>query len=450
MHSLRGRLFATLLSLFVFAWAGIALYVYVQVTQARSGFLDHDLEEQANLVLLSMPGDISHLSGGSYLSLKSGASARIEKLDRSTQVWSTARRELLLRTAGTFLPPLKPDFMDGFDTVQLAGEEWRVYAISDSRNEVQVQVGMPRIGLIEELRDWLFFTLVASVLALTVVGVALWLVVGWSLKPVVILQSAITSRDAHDLTPLPDIRLPDEVRPLLDSFNRLLARLEQTLNAERRFLTDAAHELRTPLAVLLTHAQVAQRARTIEEARPPLEQLVRGAERGARLSQQLLDSARLASQVNQYVAVELGSIVDVVTRDFETMAAQKHQSITLDIGSGLIRGNVDELGILVRNLLDNAFRYAGQGCHIAVRCVREMQGVRFEVLDDGPGVPAEDRERIFDRFYRGTGNAERGSGVGLALVARIAQSHQATITTGPGLRGRGFGITIVFPAIEES
>jgi signal transduction histidine kinase len=449
MRSLRGRLFATLLGLFVCSWAVFGIYWYMQFAKARSSLLDDSLDESANTVLLSLPSDISRVSGSSNLSLKSGVSTRLAKLGRSTQVWSKARREIVMRTVGTSSMPLKPDFTDGFGTVHLAGEAWRVYAISDALNEVQVQVGKPMNELSGELRDWLYYALGASLLAVTVVGVALWLVLRWSLKPVVTIQSAITSRSAHDLTPLPDTGLPDEVRPLVDSFNRLLGRVEHTLNTERRFLTEAAHELRTPLAVLLTHAQVAQRARTIEEARPTLEQIVRGAERGARLSQQLLDSARLERQMTEYVAVELASIVDVVTRDFETMAAQKLQSITLAVESGLVRGNVDELGILVRNLLDNAFRYAGPGCRIAVRCAREAQVVRFEVLDDGPGVPEADRERIFDRFYRRPGHSERGSGVGLALVARIAQTHHATITTGDGLDGLGFGVAVSFPAFEQ-
>ncbi len=200
--------------------------------------------------------------------------------------------------------------------------------------------------------------------------------------------------------------------------------------------------------MLLTQAQVAHRARTIEEARPALEKLVLGAERGSHLSQQLLDSARLERHVTDHKVVELAGIVDVMTRDVEMTAAQKSQSITLDTESGLIRGNMDELGILVRNLLDNALRYAGPGRRIAVRCARETRVVRFEVLDDGPGVPEAERERIFDRFYRGAGNSERGSGVGLALVARIAKSHQATITTGCGLDGLGFWNRGVFPALS--
>jgi two-component system, OmpR family, sensor histidine kinase QseC len=450
MHSLRGRLFATLLGLFACAWAALGIYVYTQFAHARSGWMDSGLDQVASAVVLSMPRDIGQLSGISNLSLKSGVPASLETMDQSVQVWSKMRREIVLRSAGSSSMPLKPDFIDGFATVRLDGEEWRVYAISDALDEVQVQVGKPTRGLVRELRAWLLYALGVSVLALTVVGAALWLVLRWSLKPVVTIRRAITSRDAHDLTPLLDSSLPREVRPLVESFNRLLGRVEHTMEAERRFLTEAAHELRTPLAALLTHAQVAQRARTIEEARPVLDQVVRGAERGARLSQQLLDSARLEREASEQVTVELAGIVDVMTRDFATMAAQKRQSITLETKSGLIRGNVDELGILVRNLLDNAFRYSGYGGRIAVRCTREATVVRFEVLDEGPGVAEAERERIFDRFYRGSGNTERGSGVGLALVARIAQSHRATITTGDGLEGRGFGIVVSFPAVEES
>ncbi len=240
MQSLRVRLFATLLGLFVCAWAAIGVYVYVQIAEARSGSMDLGLDEQANMVLVSMPSDISHVSGSSYLSLGSGGSTRLAKVDRSTQVWNKARRELVLRVAGSTSTPLKPDFVDGFGTVQRAGEEWRVYAISDARNEVQVQVGRPLSGLVEELRSWLYYAIGASLLAVAVVGAALWVVLSWSLQPVVTIQSAIKSRAVHDLTPLPDSRLPTEVRPLVDSFNRLLGSLEHTLNAERRFLVEAA------------------------------------------------------------------------------------------------------------------------------------------------------------------------------------------------------------------
>ncbi len=155
----------------------------------------------------------------------------------------------------------------------------------------------------DELKAGLYYALSASLIAILVVGIALKLVVRWSLKPIVTIQNAIMSREALDLTPLPDRGLPCEVQPLVRSFNRLLGRVENTLQTERRFFTEAAHELRTPLAVLLTHAQVAQRARTLEEARPSLEHLARGVERSARLSSSCwirLDSTSSDMRANRY------------------------------------------------------------------------------------------------------------------------------------------------------
>jgi len=452
LRSLRTRLFVTMLSLLAVAWVMLGAYLCMQFAQARSGSMDHGLDEVARVVLLSMPSDISHISSSSNLRLGDGASTRPEKLgDLSFQVWVKSRREFVVRSAGAPPGPLKPDFTDGYATVDLAGEEWRVYAISDARNEVQVQVGRPTSEVFAELKRWLYYALVFSFLVLAVVCVSLKAVVKWSLKPVEKIRSAILLREPFDLAPLPDHGLPDEVQPLVESFNRLLGRLEQTVQAERSFFTEAAHELRTPLAVLLTHAEVAQRARTLEEARAALDQLVRGVERSARLSQQLLDSARLEVErhAGEQAPVELANIVAVVTHEFEMMAAQKRQAIALDTESGVVRGNVDELGILIRNLIDNALRYGGPECRIAVRCRRSASVVVLEVLDSGPGVAAADRDRIFDRFYRGAGNGERGSGIGLSLVSRIAQSHGATLTTGVGLHGRGFSITVSFPALEE-
>lgn len=450
MHSLRGRLFSALLGIFICAWAAAAIYMYVKFAQELTGAMDHGLEELANTALISLPSDIGDVSGRSTLRLKDGTTTRVEKTERFTQVWNKAHRELVMRRLGAPMQPLKPDFMDGFATVQVDGAQWRVYANSDARDEVQVQVGRPMSDLFDELASGLYYALAISSLALLVVALAIRWVLRWSLQPVVTIESAITSRQALDLRPLPDSGLPREVRPLVDSFNRLLARLEQTMQTERRFIQEAAHELRTPLAVLLGQAQVARRARTLEEARPVLDQLVRGAERSARLAQQLLHSARIEQLANQQAPVELADVVTVLIQDFELMAAQKNQNISVHAEPGLIRGNVDELGILVGNLIDNALRYAGPGGHVVVKCEREADTMRLDVLDDGPGVPESDRERIFDRFFRVAGNVESGSGIGLSLVARIAQSHAATIATGPGLDGRGLGISIRFPLLTES
>lgn len=452
MHSLRSRLFIVLLGIFVVAWAVTLICLGMQFTRERTGLWDRSLGDIGRQILLSMPSDIRQLSGAANLHLAEANPPKAVKPGTlSFQVWIKTRRDNVVRSPGSVLGPLKPDFIDGYATRMIEGQEWRVYAVSDAQNEVQVQVAKPTSELIAETRRWVRFGLGTTVLLLIILSIAMKLVIRWSLRPVVKVQEAITARDARDLNPLPNKGLPDEVRPLVESFNRLLGRLDRAMQNERQFLAEAAHELRTPLAALLTHAQVAQRSRTLEEAKAPLQQLVRGVERSARLSQQLLDSARLDAErhVGERGPIELADIVAVITHEFETAAATKCQSITLDTEPCQIEGNVDDLGILIGNLIDNAVRYTGTGGRMAVRCVCIARVVRLQVQDDGPGVAQDDHARIFDRFFRVAGSNERGSGIGLSLVARIADSHGATIEIGEGLDGRGFGITVVFPALQE-
>lgn len=453
MRSLRARLFFVLLGTFAAAWAIALAFLGVQITSERSGIWDRMLGDVGRQILLSMPGDVRLLSGATNLRLaQTPPLHKPDKWDKlSFQVWVKPRREVVVRSPEASPAALKPDFIDGYTTRTINGEEWRVYAISDANDEVQVQVGKPTSELAAWFKRGVQIGLGTTLLVLLVLGIAMKLVIRWSLRPVVKVQEAITSRDALDLNALPSKDLPDEVRPLVESFNRLLGRLESAVENERQFLAEAAHELRTPLAALLTHAQVALRSKSLAEAKAPLEQLVRGVERSSRLSQQLLDSARLdvERRAGEQTQVELADIVAVVTHEFETMATQKCQSITLDTEPGTILGNVDELGILIGNLIDNALRYTGSGGRIAVRCARVTHEVRLQVLDDGPGVEQSDRERIFDRFFRVAGSNERGSGIGLSLVARIAESHGARIEAGAGLDGRGFGITVSFPVLHE-
>jgi signal transduction histidine kinase len=455
MRSLRLRLFIVLLATFAVTW-GITLTILgVQFSRERTGVWDRNLDDVAREILVSMPADVSRLDGNANLRLPGDAApppGRHGKLGRMVfQVWIKDRRHLVVHSQDPFRAPLRPDFVDGFATRTISGEEWRIVAISDARGEVQVQVGKPTADLVADLRRWVRIGLVTTLVLLLVLAAAMRLVIRWTLRPVTRVQEAITARNALDLQPLPGEHLPDEVRPLVESFNRLLGRLDRAMRKERQFLAEAAHELRTPLAALLAHAQVAQRSRSLEEARAPLAQLVRGVERSARLSQQLLDSARLDAErpPGERGPVELADLVAVITREFETVAATKCQTVTLDTCPSPIEGDVDELGILIGNLIDNALRYTPPGGRVAVRCRRDGDRVRLEVRDNGPGVPPEDRSRIFDRFFRVAGSNERGSGIGLSLVARIAESHGAVIHTGEGLDDVGFGIAVAFPALRE-
>lgn len=456
--SLRKRLFVAMLLTFAALWVCAGWYVSTTLARERGGAWDRELASVAQDIVMSMPANISQLSSSSNLKLAQEMPRLSSKFDRfGFQVWAKTRRELVVRSPTSPATPFLARFEDGFSTFVIDGEEWRGYAISDALNQVQVQVAKPTAEFVAEMRKWLRVGLGLSFVVLVVLIVAMKLVIRWSLRAVVAVQETILSRDALDLKPLPSADLPEEIRPLVDAFNRLLDKLDRNVQSERQFLAEAAHELRTPLAVLLTHAQVALRSRDPAQARASLEQLVQGVERSARLSQQLLDSARLdvESRAGAQAPLELADVVGVVVDEFAIMAARKGQAIALDAESATIVGNLDELGILIGNLVDNAVRYTPAGGRVAVRCQRAGDVAQLQVLDDGPGVAAADRERIFDRFYRVAGSNERGSGIGLSLVARIAQSHGASVATGPGLDGRGFGVTLTFalwraPVVDDA
>jgi signal transduction histidine kinase len=449
MSSLRVRLIAGLLLAIVAFW-GIWWTVQIeQMTSEQTGLQDVGLQEIAKQILLSLNRDTEAAPAQPTLELPADTSFMGEKL--SFQVWAN-RRDAVLRSPGSPAEALKPDFLDGFADRRFNGEDWRVFAVSDSTGRISVQVGKPEFYLRNELRRKMHRSLAHAVVLLALLSGVIWVVVRWSLKPVSAVQAAMKERSVLDLQPLPFAGLPDEIRPLVESFNRLLQRLDEAIQGERRFIADAAHELRTPLAALLAQAQVAMHVLAGDSEKAALQRLVDGVQRSARLSEQLLDMARLdAGEIaDGHVRIDLYELLSVVLRDFDAVAGQQRQSISLDTEPCVIVGHVDEIGILIRNLVDNALRYAGEGARIEVSCrCRKKDGrdsVCLRVADDGPGVPEAERGRIFDRFYRVPGNGGRGSGVGLSLVARIARRHGATIETGEGLGGAGFGIDVWFPA----
>lgn len=446
MRSIRWRLLVALLITFAVAWLGAIAYLGFRFHAERTGIWDQNLRDVAIEILLSMPSDISRVSGVDNLQL-AGEQPSVERISTfGFQVWTLADHELAMRAPGMPQRAMKSDFHDGFANEMVNGRLWRVYAVSDSRGVVQVQVGKPTAELASELASWVRIGILTTLLIVVLFALVAGMVVHFSLRPVLSLERAITARDSTDVRPLPEDSLPSEVAPLVGSFNELLRRVDDAVKGERQFLTDAAHELRTPLAAVLTTAQVALRSKSKDELECALKQLILGAERSARLSQQLLDSARIDADVQQgdRCVFELADVVSLVTREFESRASDRHQSIMLDASPCPVFGNVDDLGILASNLIDNAVRYSGWASNIYVSCTQSNQEVVLSVRDDGPGVAASEVDQVFERFFRGTGASERGSGIGLSLVKRIAISHGASITVVPGLNDRGFGVEVRF------
>jgi signal transduction histidine kinase len=224
------------------------------------------------------------------------------------------------------------------------------------------------------------------------------------------------------------------------------------VQGERRFIGDAAHELRTPLSALHAQTEVALRATTVAEKDAALGKLLAVVERSTRLSEQLLDKARLDAGVHAPIRewYDLDDIVVHVASEFDVTAQKLGRNIRLDTEPCQIQCDVDEIGILLRNLVDNALRYTGAGGQIQIKCGHQLVGNQrkpfLQVSDDGPGVPEEEQTAIFDRFHRVPGSGARGSGIGLSLVAKIALLHDAAIETCDGIGAPGFCVRIVFPS----
>ena len=312
-HSLKSKLLIAVMTPLALGWTCWLGGQHFQMTRQQQGHDDLFLQEVSEQILLSMPANLAALGDGPRLQLPTRPSATGRKFDTLRyQVWILGRHLPVVASDGAPMQPLRADFKPGFVVSEVAGEPWRVYAATDASGRIQVQAGMSQSAMKAELAHWVKISLWSGVGILLVLGVSVGGAIHWSLRPMNRLRREMAQREPHDLAPLPVHKLPREIRPLVDSFNLLLERLSDAMRGERQFLADAAHELRTPLAALLTQAQVAMRAGSQADAQAALTQLAHGIQRTSRLAQQLLDSARVdASPLREDRAVV--ALPDVVT-----------------------------------------------------------------------------------------------------------------------------------------
>jgi len=354
----------------------------------------------------------------------------------------------------TLMPSLPADtpqiFAEGLSTVDTADGRWRLYTHVTS--EGIVQVGQP-VATRDALARELSIPVLMPILMLIPLLAAL---IAWALRrglgPLQEASRSVSDRDVTRLDPLSTKGVPEELRPLIQQINALLERLAASLDAQRRFLADAAHELRSPVSALALQAQLAQRANTPEARAAALEELRRGTERTRRLVQQLLDFARLEPGVpsSPFLPVDLARIVRDVVGGYASQADELRVDLGADTaGPAYVSGIEAELQSLVANLVDNALRYAPAGTSVTAS-VRHADGmIELSVVDGGPGIPAAERERVFERFHRLAGDVTPGSGLGLSIVKSIAERHQAAIRLEDATRdpGRpGLAARVSFPA----
>jgi two-component system sensor histidine kinase QseC len=290
-----------------------------------------------------------------------------------------------------------------------------------------------------------------TLLALPVLALLVWFSIGWSLAPLKTLSGAIRARDINRLEPVDIGRVPAEVRPLVDAINLVLSRLRHSIERERAFTADAAHELKTPLAAIKVQAQVALAESDPARQRLAMERVVQGVDRSARLAGQLLLLARLDAHEKLSVSpLKPVTVAKDTLLANERRALQKNIHVTLS-GDPHAEINAEPvlMGILLDNLLDNAIKYGCDGGTIEVAIQYQAGRVRLTVRDDGPGVAAGDLARLTQRFFRASGTQASGSGLGLSIVARIAGHFGATLHLDKGIGARGLAVEVSFPAYAD-
>jgi len=438
MNSLRARLLAWLIGAVLMVGVAGGFVIYRNALAEANAFFDYHLRESALLLRDQAYG----------FAAPQGLPQQVPQYDFVVQVWSLDGRRIYVSQPTAVLPVATTL---GFTTVDSpeAGR-WRVFGVLANGHVIQVAQALK---IREERAARLAFrTLTPFVVMMPALALLVWWIVGRSLQPLGALAGSVRARSPDALEPLATHGLPDEVRPLLDALNDLLSRLSVTLQHERAFIADAAHELRSPLTALSLQMQALASADSETERREAADQLGSGVARATRLVEQLLTLAR--HQRPAAVAPDTVAL-DQLARDTVTALLPLADSRQIDLGitgaePATVQGDADALGAMLRNLVDNATRYTPRGGRVDVAVLWEPDAAGnrpvVEVRDSGPGIPASERERVFDRFYRVPGTATAGSGIGLSIVKAIAERHDASIELGPGDGGLGLCVRVVFPA----
>ena len=437
MTSIRQRL---LLGLLVGLSLVLGIAGYATYRQARAevnALFDYQLQQAAlalrrqNLLALAISGEAGEGEG-----------------DLLVQIWDRGGGLLYVSRQDWELPfATQPGFAD----LLWRDQRWRLFALYAGHRIVQV--AQPARVRLRMSADIALRNLAPFLLLLPGMALVIWFGVGAGLRPLHRVASEIQQRRPGALEPVAAERLPAEITPLVHALNDLLARLAHTLDAQRQFVADAAHELRTPLTAVRLQAEMAQRATDPAERAETLDQLRTGLLRASHLVEQLLAMARLdaAPTTGPVERVDLLNLAKRVVAEFTPSADDRR----LDLGllpsdAASVAGNPGEVRTLLGNLVENALRYTPADGRVDVQIQLVGNEAVLTVSDTGPGIPAAEQARVFDRFYRGADTVAPGGGLGLAIVQRIADRHRASIRLEDAEPSRGLRVIVQWPIVADS
>lgn len=363
------------------------------------------------------------------------------------QIWGP-RQQLLLRSYQAPTYPITK-FEAGFSNQNFNGEPWRVVTVQNVTHDLTIMMAehyTVRNHLAHVImRDDVYIMLLTYPLS----GILIWIIIGRGLSSIRRVADEVAQRAADRLDPVDLDAVPVEISPLIDELNKLFLRLKQAFDREQRFSADAAHELRTPLAALKTQAQIALKTLDPKERQVQLQNLIAGVDRCTHVIQQLLTLCRMSPEsaaLENPVEIDLPKVATEVISQVVPTAISKNIEMELIANDPncTIIGNTAGVHALFRNLVDNAVRYTPPGGTVKVTIARQDQDIVIRVTDNGPGIPAELRSRVFERFFRVLGTKTQGSGLGLAIVQQIVKLHHGSVVLGVPASGIGLEVEVTF------
>jgi two-component system sensor histidine kinase TctE len=347
--------------------------------------------------------------------------------------------------------PVPTERRASYRDVQLQGQPWRIAAVivPTAAGAVQVIVAEPEERRAHTQRVMLLGKLLVDFGELDLTLLLVWLAVYYGLRPLDRLTERVEQQSARQLQRFDEARVPGELRSLIVTFNRVLELLHAAAQAQQRFVADAAHQMRTPVAGLLAQLELLINEPRAAALAPQLGALQRGIQQLARSANQLLALARtepIAALHENFKPVDLKSLIEELVGRYVDRA----DHVGIDLGAETVAASVTaEAGLLedlLENLIDNALKYTPRGGHVTVRSAFDGRVPYLEVEDDGPGIPESERARVRERFYRLPGSVGIGCGLGLAIVDEIARVHGGALTIGSGAHGRGARMRVRFAA----
>lgn len=446
-YSLQVRLALLVLGLLVTVWAATAAVVWFDARHEVEEILDSHLAQAAAMVVTQYRPDRS----GDDVQIDTPA---LHRYAYKTTIQVFRNERLVLRSANAPVKPLldRVGGETGFQTVSIGGSDWRVFAVDDPKSQLRVYVGEE-----EKSRDAILWAVLRSTLwplvaALPLLVLAVWWAMRRGLRPMRRLGRLLVERQPDTLDRLDVDDAPSEMVPMIEALNALFQRIETLLDAERRFTADAAHELRTPIAAIRAHAQVAMNESDDKLRGRALSGTLDGCDRAARLVEQLLTLSRLEFDATpEEGVVDLHALARGVLADIAPQAIARRQHLELNDGPPcVVRGDETLLAVLIRNLVDNAVRYSPPSARIQVCVARQGSHVGLTIEDSGPGLDPAAIGRLGERFFRVMGSQASGSGLGLSIVRRIAAAHGMRIKMGRSSRLGGLAVEVCAMSVDPA